>query len=140
MGDDGPRTTDHGPQTTSDGAVLGRSGLVLRHRPTIVHRPWSVVRPMRFIDTHCHLNHGDFAADLEPAIERAVDAGVEAMLVIGYDMASSERAVELAEADARLWAAVGMHPYEAEAVTPAVLERLRQLTVHPRVAAIGEIG
>jgi TatD DNase family protein len=92
------------------------------------------------VDTHCHLNHPDFAADLDQAVERALAAGVEAAVVIGYDLASSQRACELAERFPSLRAAVGIHPHAADEATPVALGRLRELAGHPQVLAIGEIG
>ncbi len=92
------------------------------------------------IDTHCHLNHPRFADDLEPALERAHSAGISAMIVIGYDLASSERAVELARTYPLLWATVGIHPHDALQATPEALRRLEELARDPRVVAIGEIG
>lgn len=95
---------------------------------------------MHLIDTHCHLNHRDFAGDLEAAIDRARQAGVEQMVVIGYDLPSSERAVELADARPELWATVGVHPHHAVDLETDLLARLRGLAAHPRVVAIGEVG
>src|SRR5437763_7609512 len=100
----------------------------------------SALTPLRLIDTHCHLNHRDFAGDRDPAIARAHEAGVEAMVVIGYALPSSERAVELADAHPELWATVGVHPHHAASLEPDVLARLGDLAAHPRVVAVGEIG
>jgi TatD DNase family protein len=92
------------------------------------------------IDTHCHLYHRDYDGDRDVVIARAVEAGVEAMVVIGYDLASSEAAVRLASADRRLFATVGIHPHDAVTLDDAALARLRELAANPRVVAIGEIG
>jgi TatD DNase family protein len=61
-------------------------------------------------------------------------------VVIGYDLASSEWAVRLAEEFAGLSAAVGIHPNDAAEVTPEGLRRLEALAAHPNVVALGEIG
>ncbi len=92
------------------------------------------------IDTHCHYNHEAFDADRAEAIERARTAGVARSVVIGYDLASSEWAVRLAEEHPELWAAVGIHPNDAAQATPDGLSRLFELAQHPRVVAVGEIG
>jgi TatD DNase family protein len=93
------------------------------------------------IDTHCHLNHARFADDLAPCLQRAEEAGIRQMLVVGYDLASSEQAVALAEAHpGRLFAAVAVHPHDARHWDDATAERLRALTDNPHVAALGEIG
>ncbi len=95
---------------------------------------------MQWTDTHCHLNHEQLFSEWEAALFRAQQSGVARLIVIGYDLPSSERAVQLAEQSPALWAAVGIHPHDAPACTPDALERLRALSQHPRVVAIGEIG
>jgi TatD DNase family protein len=92
------------------------------------------------IDTHCHYNHDAFDADRAEAIQRAREAGVERAVVIGYDLASSEWAVRLAEEFPELYAAIGIHPNDAAEVTPEGLRRLEALAAHPKVVALGEIG
>lgn len=91
-------------------------------------------------DSHCHLNHEDFLPDLEAVLARAAAAGVELMLVPGYDLPSSRRAVALADRYPQLLAAVGVHPHDAASLDSAALVELRELARHPRVVAIGEIG
>lgn len=94
------------------------------------------------IDTHVHLNNNDLgAASVLPGVmERATIAGVRTHVVVGYDLASSERAVTLAERDNRVFATVGIHPHEAAHYTDATESRLRELAAHGRTVAIGEIG
>ncbi len=94
------------------------------------------------IDTHVHFNGKDLGGrDILPGVlERAKFAGVERFIVVGYDLASSERAVTLAENDDRMWATVGIHPHDAANYSPETETRLRELAVHPRTVAIGEIG
>ena len=48
---------------------------------------------MALFDTHCHLNHPAFDADKSDVRARAEAAGVSRLLCIGYDLASSRRAV-----------------------------------------------
>ena len=96
---------------------------------------------MHFVDTHCHLNHPDFDGDRAAVHARASEAGVSRLLVIGYDRASSERAVGLAS-EAGLFAAVGVHPEAAgewDAEAAAALRALRD-AAPARVVACGEIG
>jgi TatD DNase family protein len=95
---------------------------------------------MCWTDTHCHLNHEQLLPEWEAALLRAQQSGVARLLLIGYDLPSSERAVQLAEQSEALWAAVGIHPHDATTCTPTALARLRELSRHPRVVAIGEIG
>lgn len=93
-----------------------------------------------FFDTHCHLNATDFAADLDAGLERARAAGVERMVVVGYDLETSKRAVDLAELHPELRATVGIHPHDAAQATPSVRSTIEALADHPLVCAIGETG
>jgi TatD DNase family protein len=93
------------------------------------------------IDSHAHIYHRDFAGDFEEMLQRAEDAGVSAMLVVGTDIESSRESVELAEKYPQLYAAVGIHPHDAGRVTDACYDVIRTLAVSSRkVVAIGEIG
>lgn len=91
-------------------------------------------------DAHCHLNHEQFAGDLAEALQRARSAGVRRMVCIGYDLRSSERAIELATSSDDVWATVGIHPHDARDYSLDVERRLREIATHERVVAIGEIG
>ena len=92
------------------------------------------------VDTHCHLNHEKFRQDAADVVRRAQAARVERMIVVGYDVQSSEAAVRLAEEHSQIFAAVGVHPHDARTYDAAAEERIRNLARHPRVVAIGEIG
>ncbi len=95
---------------------------------------------MQVIDTHCHFNLPAFAADYPEAVRRATDAGVSDMLVVGCDLGSSRLALEMAEEYDGLWAAVGIHPCDAQDATAEALQQIAALAQHPRVLAIGESG
>jgi TatD DNase family protein len=92
------------------------------------------------IDTHTHLNHPRLLRRLKEVLARAKKAGVSEMIVVGWDVASSERAVELAGRFAPLWAAVGVHPHDAAHCDGEALRRLRALAKSDKVVAIGETG
>jgi TatD DNase family protein len=101
------------------------------------------------IDTHAHLQHTRFTDDLDATLARAAKCGVIAAIVPGSTLEDSRAAIALAErytaprnagAPCALYAAVGVHPTEADSLTPATLAELRELARHPRVVAIGEIG
>ena len=100
----------------------------------------SAARGVRLIDSHCHLNADRFAGDEAAVLERARAAGVERILVPGWNLASSERALELAERFDGLDVSVGVHPHDAAKVDDAGWERVRELATDPRVVAIGETG
>lgn len=94
------------------------------------------------IDTHCHLNDPRFEDDAPAAAKRALDAGVVGFLIAGYDLASSGRALQLAELPGA-WAAGGIHPHDASCInqTPRWEDALADaLKSSSRVAALGEIG
>ena len=97
-------------------------------------------RAARAIDTHAHLNHPRLLGHLPEALSRATDAGVREIIVVGYDLPSSETAVRLAEEHSDLWAAVGVHPHDASDCDEKAVARLRGLGRSPAVVAIGETG
>lgn len=93
------------------------------------------------MDSHAHLQHEQFAGDRDEVIERAGTAGVERILVPGWDLPSSEAALELAGRYAPLVdAAVGIHPHHAADLDEAGWTRFESLLSDHRVMAIGEIG
>ena len=92
------------------------------------------------VDTHAHLMDPAFADDLPEVLHRAAEAGVGAMICVGYDVASSVAAVRLAEAHPQILAAVGIHPNSAGRVGPRAFDEVRRLAEHPRVVGIGETG
>ncbi|HTY00824.1 MAG TPA: TatD family hydrolase [Bacteroidota bacterium] len=93
-----------------------------------------------FIDSHCHLTAKEFDADREEVLQRALDAGVHAMVCPGTTIEDSRRAVELASKYDSVYACVGVHPHEAAKAGDRMLEELRELSAQPKVVAIGEIG
>jgi TatD DNase family protein len=62
------------------------------------------------------------------------------MIVVGYDMPSSRRALEIADSFANVYAAIGVHPHDAKTLRPADIEELARMADSSRVVAIGEIG
>lgn len=95
---------------------------------------------MRLIDSHCHLNADRFGDDAELVIGAARLAGVERILVPGWNVASSERALDLVRRVTWLDAAVGVHPHDAAKVDDAGWDRIRAWAADERVVAIGETG
>jgi TatD DNase family protein len=95
---------------------------------------------MPLFDTHAHLDQEEFDVDRAAVIERAVAAGVEQILCVGVDAASSAAAVKLADEFPQVYAAVGIHPNSAAAAKTDDWERIFKLLDHPRVVAIGETG
>lgn len=91
-------------------------------------------------DTHAHLQDKKLRGDIENILNRARQAGVEKITCVGYDLASSQEAVLLARKYKQIYAAVGIHPHDAQTLTPEILNKLRDLAKDPKVVAIGEIG
>jgi len=92
------------------------------------------------IDTHAHLDYPDFRDDLDDVLKRARDAGVTRVVTIGTGVGSSRRAVALAEKHPNVFAVIGLHPTNVLEEAPGWLDALRELALHPKVAAIGETG
>ncbi|MEO7165432.1 MAG: TatD family hydrolase [Spartobacteria bacterium] len=92
------------------------------------------------IDTHAHLDYPDFATDFDAVLARAQETGVTRIITIGTSLASSQRAVQLAEKHSNVFAVIGVHPSSAEDAPEDVITPLRELAKNPRVAAIGETG
>lgn len=110
-----------------------------------------------FFDAHAHAHFPAYGDEAEAVVRRALDAGVE-MILVGTEIGTSQGAIALAERfETGVWAAVGLHPthttpmefvdakeladvgsaYEPEAFDPA---RYLALARHPKVVAIGECG
>ncbi|RYG72704.1 TatD family deoxyribonuclease [Lentibacillus lipolyticus] len=92
------------------------------------------------VDTHVHLNVEQFAEDREETIQRAFEAGVHYMVVVGFNRETIPLALELAEQYETIYAAVGWHPVDAIDMRDEDLEWIEELTAHPKVVAIGEMG
>jgi len=95
---------------------------------------------VELFDSHVHLDDEAFAGDLDAVLARAAQAGVVGMVTAGTDVASSRAAVALAARFAGVFAAIAVHPHEAEQATPEAMADLRALAVHPKVVAVGETG
>ncbi len=95
---------------------------------------------MRLIDTHAHLDFDDYNQDREEVFNRARKIGVEKIVNIGADLEGSRRAVKLAEKYDDVYAAVGIHPHEADTVNGKSLAEIKALAASLKVKAVGECG
>jgi len=95
-----------------------------------------------WLDSHCHLVASEFDLDRAATLDRACAAGVDSFIAIGsgYGIAGNARAVELAAADPRVFATVGVHPHEAVEFDDGARTLLDELLTRPRVVAVGECG
>ncbi|HEY6532753.1 MAG TPA: TatD family hydrolase [Acidimicrobiales bacterium] len=91
----------------------------------------------RWIDDHCHLDlgaeEGPSAAD---AVAAANAAGVERMITVGTDVASSVAAIEAARVFDGVWATAGVHPHDAK----DGWDGIEALLAEPEIVAVGECG
>lgn len=99
-----------------------------------------------YIDTHCHLNFDAFTADWQKVADQCIKEGIAQMIVVGADLETSTRAVEIAQKHPALYAAVGVHPHHSHALREmtnfqfSIFKQLAKLAKNPKVVAIGECG
>jgi TatD DNase family protein len=93
------------------------------------------------VDSHCHLQDVAFDADRDAVLARANAAGIEHLLVPGFDVPSSRAAIALARRYPHIVsAAAGVHPHFAATTDAAGWEEIAELAAVPEVVAVGEIG
>jgi len=95
---------------------------------------------MKLIDTHAHLDEEAFRPDRQEVISRASQAGLEFVVTIGTTAASSREAVEIAQANPLVYAAVGIQPNYVSQAAPDDWAVIEKLAAEPKVVAIGETG
>lgn len=92
-------------------------------------------------DTHCHITDDSYKNDWEDMMQRAREAGMTYMMCPGTDIATSAQAVALSHEYKEVYAAVGIHPEDADSATPEGFEQIRHwLKTEKKVVAIGEVG
>lgn len=96
--------------------------------------------PMELIDTHCHLDVEEFAADRLAVLGRARRAGVTRQVIPAIHAAGWPALMALCRAESGLYPALGMHPIYLAQHRPEHLDALRALIEAERPVAIGEIG
>ena len=92
------------------------------------------------IDSHCHLDFEQLAADLPGVLARAEAAGVTGMVTIGTRVERFATIRAIAEAHEQVWCTVGTHPHNAHEELHVSTEDLIGLSEHPRCVGIGEAG
>ena len=81
-------------------------------------------------DTHCHLDFKKFEEDRDAVLQRALDAGVQRIMIPALDYESSLAGIKLAESHPNIFAAVGFHPTDLDKWEESSIENLREL-IHP---------
>lgn len=92
------------------------------------------------IDTHAHITDEKYGDGGRSIIESMSRDRLEAIICIGCDRESSRAAVEVANGDPRIYAAIGVHPYYPETVTEELMDEFRAAAKNEKVVAIGEFG
>lgn len=94
------------------------------------------------IDTHCHLDMATYSEDFSAILSRASQHRVRSIITIGIDVASSKRAVELAEKYKQIYATIGVHPHDVDHLKDADYSELRSLyrVSNEHIVGYGEIG
>ncbi|WP_263912537.1 TatD family hydrolase [Achromobacter sp. 79A6] len=92
-----------------------------------------------YVDSHCHLNFPELAADLPAILDRMAANQVTHALVVSVNLPEWPGLMSLVEPQANLWASVGVHPDYEDTPDPEPAELVR-LAAHPKVVAIGETG
>lgn len=93
-----------------------------------------------YIDTHVHLNADQYEEDLQEVINRALEANVTKMVVVGFDRNTIEKAMQLAADYPFIYAVIGWHPVDAIDCTEEDLQWIEELSANEKVVGIGETG
>jgi len=92
------------------------------------------------VDSHCHLDFPDFAADLDAIVARAAQAGVGRLVTISTRVKRLGELIAIAERFPNVYCSVGTHPHHADEEDGIAPNELIELTKHPKVVALGEAG
>src|SRR5690554_5796080 len=92
------------------------------------------------IDTHVHLNDERLLKELDDILLKAKMKNVQKLIVIGYDVQSSKKALEIAETYPFVYANIGIHPSDVHKMKEHDLDWIKEHLDHEKVVAIGEIG
>jgi len=92
------------------------------------------------VDSHCHLDFPELAAERDAVVARARAAGVGCMVTICTQVNAFAGVLEVAEAYPDVYCTVGLHPHDAANEPETTAERLVALAAHPKVVGIGESG
>ena len=97
--------------------------------------------PVTLVDSHCHIDMPEFDHDRVAVVERAREAGVSEMLIVGgFDEGLGHRRALAVGQELGLPVSAGIHPHEARIATEVLLDELRGLGRDGRIVAVGEVG
>jgi TatD DNase family protein len=92
------------------------------------------------VDSHCHLDFPDFAADLDGIVGRAETAGIGRIVTISTRVKRLDELLAITARFPNVYCSVGTHPHHADEEDGVPPEKLIELTEHPKVVALGEAG
>jgi len=92
------------------------------------------------VDSHCHLDFPDFAAELDEVVARARAAGIGRLVTICTRVRKHAQVLAVAEKFPEIYCSVGTHPHNAHEELDIDAKALIALTKNPKVVAIGEVG
>lgn len=92
------------------------------------------------IDTHVHLNADQYDEDLQKVIDGALEEGIDRMFVVGFDTNTIERTMKLIDQYDFIYGIIGWHPVDAIDCTEERLQWIEELSKHPKIIGIGEMG
>jgi len=93
-----------------------------------------------WFDSHCHLHICEQEVPLDDLLTRSKANGVEQMVAIGIEVASSERALAIARERDGVYSSAGVHPNDSTGWNDRAGERIDELLAHDEVVAVGETG
>lgn len=93
-----------------------------------------------YFDTHCHLNDKSFKKDRKKIIKKAKEKNISKMIVVGWNIKSSKKAIKIAKKHKNIYASVGIHPSNVKKSKRKDLLKLKKLLKNKKVVALGEIG
>lgn len=92
------------------------------------------------VDSHCHLDFPDFAAERDAIVARAREQGIGRLVTISTKVHKFPEIRTIAENYDDVFCSVGTHPHYADKEPEITTAELVKLTSHPKVVAIGEAG
>lgn len=91
-------------------------------------------------ESHAHYDDDAFDQDRDQLLSTLKENGIGTVINVGASIESTKRAYELALKYDFIYAAVGVHPNETAELTEEHIQWMKELSSHPKVVAIGEIG
>jgi TatD DNase family protein len=92
------------------------------------------------VDSHCHLDFPDFAAERDAIVNRAREQGIVRLVTISTKVHKFPEIRAIAGTYDDVFCSIGTHPHYADKEPEITTADLVKLTNDPKVVAIGEAG